>query len=147
MYFHLEFSSNSNLFLSVKPIEIVQGASRSSVIDAIYKPDEKSASNETIDNLSTNSRTSPDILYRPTTVVSHHRSNTVPSRPRKFKKKSSPTSTHLSPTYKSSANSQSLLQILAKQQPIRLIDDETDGSQTPSSNSRKQSSFRPKSGS
>lgn len=131
----------------MKPIEIVQGASRSSMIDSIYKPDEKNASNETIDNLSTSSRTSPDVLIRPTTSVSHHRSNTVPARPRKFKKKSSPTSAHLSPTYKTSANSQSLLQIPAKQQPIRPIDDETDGSQTPSSNSRKQSSFRPKSGS
>ncbi len=110
----------------MKPIEIVQGTSLSSIIDSNTKPNETIPSNETEENLSTTSQASTSIEYRPTETISHHRSNTVPSRLRKTP--SNPTSTHLSPTYKrsertNSHNSQSLLQIPSKQR-IHNIDDD-----------------------
>ena len=88
-------------------------------------------------------RTSTEILYRPTTSISHHRSNTVPARYRKSEKLKSTNQqqTHLSPTYKRNENkiqnnpqffSPSLLQIQPKRR-IHIIDDDTDEGDSPTS--------------
>ena len=53
------------------------------------------------------SRTSTEILYRPTTSISHHRSNTIPSHYRKTsenQEQEQQQQTHLSPTYKRKEN-------------------------------------------
>jgi len=89
-----------------------------------------------------NTRTSTEALYQPTLSVSHHRSNTVPSRYRKTdsRKASNQQTTHLSPTYKRNDNNQqelssrpfspSSLQTQPKRR-IRVIDD-TDEGESPS---------------
>ncbi|CAF0780786.1 unnamed protein product [Rotaria sp. Silwood1] len=91
----------------LKTIEVVKGSSLSSVIGSpsrfiTLQIDKSSSSFNDEENLPSNVLTSTDVLYRPTSVISHHRSNTLPSRHRKsdsikiLKQKT----THLSPTYK-----------------------------------------------
>jgi hypothetical protein len=133
------------LFLNlVKPIEVIKGSSLSSVVGStshfltlhiekpLYHNDE---------NLPSNIRTSTEVLYRPTSSVSHRRSNTVPARYRKPDSTTTTTpnqqTTHLSPTYKRNENIQqpfspSLLPTKPRR-PIRDIDDTNDTDSPPSS--------------
>jgi hypothetical protein len=84
-------------------------------------------------------RTSTDILNHPPSSVSHHRSNTVPSRHRKI---SNQQTTHLPPTCKQNENiqqeppSQPFSPSLLPSQPrrrIRIIDDTDEGESISSS--------------
>jgi hypothetical protein len=140
----LYFVNNSYFLDLARTVEVIKGSSLSSVVGStsrfitlqIEKP---SPSDDNNLNLPSNLRTSTDVLYRPKTSVSHHRSNTVPSRYRKQTdsiKTSNQQTTHLSPMYKRKENPQqpfspSLLQPQPRRR-IRLIDD-TDDNDSPTS--------------
>ena len=98
------------------------------------------------EKLSLNIGASTEVLYRPTSSVTHRRSNTVPSRYRKPDTTVQPTqqTTHLSPTYKRNENlqqqsasaSQPFSPSLLSTQPrrrIRVIDDTDDADSLASS--------------
>ncbi|CAF0755454.1 unnamed protein product [Rotaria sordida] len=122
-----------------KTIEVVKGSSLSSVIGSpsrfiTLQIDKSSSSVNDEENIPLNVRTSTEVLYRPTSIISHHRSNTVPSRDRRSDSriKSNQQTTYLSPTYKRHENIQrspapqpfspSLLPSQARRR-IRAIDD------------------------
>lgn len=92
----MDLTTPSSRKSQIKPIEIVQGSSLSSIIQLSNK------SNDNDDRLSTTSHTSAEFSSH-----RHHRSNTLPSRHRKSR---------LSPikSKPDSINSQSLLQIPSK---------------------------------
>jgi hypothetical protein len=102
--------------------------------------DESFSSSHNRENSPSSIRTSTEFLYRPTTSVSHHRSNTVPARYRKSDeiKPIDQQHTHLSPTYHRNENnsqksiSSSLVQLQPKRH-IRSINDGTDDVESPSS--------------
>ena len=123
------------LFHIAKSIEIIQGCSLSSVLGSTSRI-EPVPSNYPDDNLSTASQASTGVLYRPTTTVSHHRSNTVPARYRKSPGKNSK-QTHLSPSYTRNESKDSFSPLSLRIEPkarIRIIDDHTDDGESRSSN-------------
>ena len=129
---------------------MVKGTSLSSIVGStsrfltlqIEKPSHSSHDEE---NFSVNIGASTEVLYRPTSAVTHRRSNTVPSRFRKPDTTVPPTqqTTHLSPTYKrnenlqqQSSSSQPFSPSLLSTQPrrrIRVIDDTDDADSLASS--------------
>ncbi|CAF3704659.1 unnamed protein product [Adineta steineri] len=136
--FHSMNSTTGHLE-KAKTIQVLKGSSLSSIVSSIArtlstKIDEIIPSNDIQENVPSSARTSTEILYRPTTIISHHRSNTVPTRLRKTTNNQE--KTHLSPTYKQNKNekstqSQSLLQIQPKRH-IRTIDDDIKDDESPS---------------
>ncbi|CAF5124927.1 unnamed protein product, partial [Rotaria magnacalcarata] len=94
----------------LKPIEIVRGSSLSSVVGSpsrfIKLLIDKSSSNDVEKNHSSNIHSSTEVLHRPSSIVSHRRSNTVPSRYRKSNpRKSSINKTpYVTPTYERKVN-------------------------------------------
>jgi hypothetical protein len=103
-----------------------------------------SHSSQNEENFPLNIGASTEVLYRPTPIITHHRSNTIPLRYRKPAStgKSTQQTTHLSPTYKRNENiqqqssSQPFSPSLLSTQPrrrIRAIDDTDDGDSQASS--------------
>ncbi|CAF4473933.1 unnamed protein product [Rotaria socialis] len=121
-----------------KPIEIVRGSSLSSVVGSpsrfIKLLIDKSSSNDVEKDHSSNIHLSTEFLYRSTSIVSHRRSNTVPSRYQKSnsRKRSIRKTSYLTPTYEPKVNIEHQLSsqpfspsLLPAQQGrhIRAIDD------------------------
>ncbi|CAF0758145.1 unnamed protein product [Adineta ricciae] len=121
-----------------KPIEVVKGSSVASVVGStsrflLLQIDKSPSSDREEESIPLNNEINTESM-------SHRRSNTVPSRPRKpqERKASTEQSTHLSPTYKrSTTNSQQhppFSPSVLRAQPKRLIRviDDTDDGETPS---------------
>ncbi|CAF3603222.1 unnamed protein product [Adineta steineri] len=144
--FHSTNSHTLRRQKKLKPIEVVKGSSLSSVVGStsrflLLQMEKPLLTNHDEENLPSDIRTSTDVLYRPSPTVSHHRSNTVPTRHRKIPstKTSKQQTTHLSPTYKrnetskprsSSSSSRPFSPSSLKAHPkrrIRLIDDTDEG--------------------
>ena len=120
-------------FFLVESVGLVRGSSLSSMADGtspspIFKSEESIHCNNDGDDLSPRLRTKTEILSRPPSSNSHHRSNTVPARGQP----NDQLNTHLSPVQrrktshkptKTESFSPSLLQVPPRRR-IRIIDDD-----------------------
>ncbi|CAF0791547.1 unnamed protein product [Adineta steineri] len=125
-----------------KTIQILKSSSLSFIVSSIartlsLKIDETISSNDIHQNLSFSTRTSIEILYRSTTVIPHHRFNTVSIYFRK--NTNNKEEIHLSSMFKqnkkltkSQSFHTSLLQIQPKRH-IRTIDNDIESDESPSS--------------
>ncbi|UJR33723.1 hypothetical protein I4U23_021150 [Adineta vaga] len=133
-------SMTSSKLRRQKSVEVVKGSSLSSVVGStsrflLLQIDKPSSEDRNEEHIPLDKRTSIEGVYRPRSSVSHRRSNTVPSRPRKLqaRKVSTQQTTHLSPTYKRTETTPQQQQpfspsVLRTQQKrrIRVIDDTDD---------------------